>query len=304
MKIALQLLLDGHAVLEMLRWMLSHLKTHKDAITVIILVPGAVWTFWIYRKSKKKESAEWLHKIFTSFYLSNDIYPIRTAIEFESETKLRPVIERMLVDEGAETTKEERKVLCDIDTLLNYFEFILYLEETKQISRTDCEKLFDYWFCLLKKPSLAYLRLYCHRFGYEGICEKVTGEDKCSEVPEYIAFYGSLMKGRGKQESLTIKDALELVGPCQIGGSLCDLGEFPGLIAGKGTVKAELYKVKDRTVFDAIDKYEEFSVADPASSLFVRHVVRLEKPSVDAWVYFYNRPILSGEGDATPRGRE
>ncbi len=140
MKIALQLLLDRHTVLEMLRWMLSHLKTHKDAITVIILVPGAVWTFWIYRKSKKKESAEWLHKIFTSFYLSNDIYPIRTAIEFESETKLRPVIERMLVDEGAETTKEERKVLCDIDTLLNYFEFILYLEETKQISRTDCEK--------------------------------------------------------------------------------------------------------------------------------------------------------------------
>jgi len=272
---------------------LHFLKTYKDAIAVIILVPGAVWTFWIYRKSKKKESAEWLHKIFTSFYLSNDIYPIRTAIEFESETKLRPVIERMLVDEGAETTNEERKVLCDVDTLLNYFEFILYLEETKQISRADCEKLFDYWFSLLNKPSLAYLRLYCHRFGYEGICEKITGQSKCSDVPECIAFYGSLMEDRGKQEELKIKDYLEMLGPCEIRGRLYHFGEYPGLVHGDGRVKAELYKVKDLRVFPRLDSYEEFDVRDLEHSLFVRHVVRLQEPQLDAWVYFYNRPINS-----------
>jgi gamma-glutamylcyclotransferase (GGCT)/AIG2-like uncharacterized protein YtfP len=272
---------------------LEFLNDNKDAIAILILGPAAFWTVWIYRKSKKKESAEWLHKLFTSFYLTEDIYPIRKAIEFESETKLRPIIERMLINEGADTTEEERRVLCDVDTLLNYFEFILYLEETKQISRADCEKLFDYWFSLLTKPSLAYLRLYCHRFGYEGICEKITGESKCSDVPECIAFYGSLMQDRGNQEKLKIKDYLEFVGPCEIRGRLYDLGEYPGLVQGDDRVKAELYKVKDARVFPLLDKYEDFHVRNPQHSLFVRHVVRLVEPQLDAWVYFYNRSIDS-----------
>lgn len=270
---------------------LDFLKDNKDAIAILILGPAALWTVWTYHKSKKKESAEWLHKLFTSFYLSNDVYPIRTAIEFESETKLRPVIERMLINEDLETTEDERRILCDVDSLLNYFEFILYLEEKGQISRADCEKLFAYWFSLLNKPSVGYLRLYCHRFGYEGICEKITGESKCSDVPEFIAFYGSLMGDHGKQEELKIKGCLEAVGPCEIRGRLYDLGEYPGLVQGDGRVKAELYKVKDPAVFSLLDEYEEFDVRGPDRSLFVRHVVRLSEPTRDAWVYFYNRPV-------------
>jgi gamma-glutamylcyclotransferase (GGCT)/AIG2-like uncharacterized protein YtfP len=272
---------------------LDFLNDYKDAITILILGPAAFWTLWIYHKSKKKESAEWLHKLFTSFYLSEDVYPIRTAIEFESETKLRPVIERMLINEHLETTKDEQRILCDVDTLLNYFEFILYLEEKGQISRADCEKLFDYWFSLLNKPSVGYLRLYCHRFGYEGICEKITGESKCSDVPEHIAFYGSLMDDHGKQKELKIKDYLEAIGPCEIRGHLYDLGEYPGLVQGDDRVKAELYKVKDARVFPLLDKYEDFDVRNPQHSLFVRHVVRLVEPQLDAWVYFYNRSIDS-----------
>src|SRR5437762_2290644 len=96
---------------------LDFLNDNKDAIGILILGPAAFWAVWTYHKSKKKESSEWLHKLFTSFYLSNDVYPIRTAIEFESETKLRPVIERMLINEDLETTKDERRILCDVDTL-------------------------------------------------------------------------------------------------------------------------------------------------------------------------------------------
>jgi gamma-glutamylcyclotransferase (GGCT)/AIG2-like uncharacterized protein YtfP len=293
MKVVPHLLLNWHAILEALRWVLRHLNTHKDAITIIVLLPTALWTFWLYRKSKKKESAEWLHTLFTNFYLSKDVDPLRTAIEFDSETKLRPVIERMLIDEDAGANEEERRVLCDIDTLLNYFEFILYLERQKQIKQSDCDKLFSYWFSLLKKPDLAYLRLYCERFGYEEICRTITGRKTCSDVPEYIAFYGSLMKSGGTQEKLKVDDYLENQGPCEIRGRLCDLGEYPDLVKGNDRVKAELYKVKDLRVFPLLDKYEEFDIHNLERSLFVRHVVRLEEPQLDAWVYFYNRSINS-----------
>lgn len=277
---------------------LDFLKTYKDAIAIIALIPAAVWTLLIYRKSKKKESAEWLRKLFNSFYLTPDFYPLRTIIEFDAETTLRPVIERMLIKPDANFAENERRVLCDTDTLLNYFEFILYLESQGQIKESDCEQLFQYWFDLLKKPELGYLRCYCHRFGYEGICQKITGQKRCSELPEYVAFYGTLMKDHGTQSELKIKDRLMFAGPCVISGKLCDLGEYSGLIAGGDPVNAELYKIEDPKVFDVVDKYEEFDRDNPKSSLFVRHVchvVRLDEPPLDAWVYFYNRPVLNAD---------
>jgi gamma-glutamylcyclotransferase (GGCT)/AIG2-like uncharacterized protein YtfP len=288
-------LADLGSIVDALRWVLSHLKAHKDAITVIVLVPGAIWTFWLYRKSKKKESAEWLHKLFTSFYLSKEIDPLRTLLEFDAEAKLRPLIERMLIHEDADATDEERKVLRDIDTLLNYFEFILYLESQGQIERSDCEQLFAHWFSFLKKPDLGYLRLYCHRFGYEGICQKVTGAKTRADAAEYVAFYGSLMMHE-KQEELKITDSLLLIGPCEIPGTLYDLGDYPGLVQSGDRAKGQLYQVRDPAVLSVTDEYEEFNVRMPGKSSFVRHFVRLCSPLVDAWVYFYN-------GDVSGRSR-
>src|SRR5437660_889945 len=138
-------------VWQVLKPVLVFLQTYKDAIAIIALVPAATWTLLIYGRSKKKESAECLRNLFTSFYLTEDFYPIRISIEFDSETKVRPLIERVLVDENVDTTEDEKRGLCDIDTLLNYFEFILHLEKSGQINRADCEAMFGHWFGLLQK---------------------------------------------------------------------------------------------------------------------------------------------------------
>ena len=291
MNATLQLLSDWNAVLNDLRYVIQRLDAHKDAITVIVLVPAACWTLWLYRKSKKKESAKWLQELFTSFYLGKDFYSIRTALEFDSETKVRPIVERVLTDDNVNATKEEQSLLCDLDNLLNYFEFILYLQERKQIKRSDCDALFDYWFGLLKQPENAYLRFYCRHCGYEEICQMIAGGKGCPEAPEYIAFYGSLRQGGGLHETLKIKDKLVLVGPCEIHGDLYDLGEYPGLAPGHSRVRGELFEIKDRTVFKALDDYEEFDPANPHTSLFRRRVVRLAHPAADSWVYYYNGKI-------------
>jgi gamma-glutamylcyclotransferase (GGCT)/AIG2-like uncharacterized protein YtfP len=99
------------------------------------------------------------------------------------------------------------------------------------------------------------------------------------------------MKGEGRQESLIIKGKLEPRGQCQIRGDLYDLGNYPGLVPGDSLVSAELYAVVDQSIFNALDDYEEFSVRDMKGSLFVRRAVRLAKPAVDSWVYFYNRDV-------------
>jgi gamma-glutamylcyclotransferase (GGCT)/AIG2-like uncharacterized protein YtfP len=108
---------------------------------------------------------------------------------------------------------------------------------------------------------------------------------------EFIAFYGSLMRGFGTQAHLQIEDKLELVGACQIFGALYDLGEFPALATGAtNRVRGELYRIKDAGVVAQLDAYEEFNPGNLDGSLFVRRRVRLAEPDVDCWVYFYNHP--------------
>lgn len=261
----------------------------KDVIGVVILVPAAIWTVLIYRKSKRKESAEWLHSLFSSFYLTPEFRNLRMHLEFDYSEKLCPLIERDLIDENAIFSEPEKQLLCDLDTSLNYFEFILHLESEGQLRNEDRQAIFNYWYELLAEPTQPSLRIYLRRFGYEKISDLLQARCEC------VAFYGSLMKDQGPQEKLLITGKLKLVGSCSIPGTLYDLGEYPGLVKGDGVVPGELYEVADKSVFIKLDDYEEFNHTHPDQSLFVRRGVRLSEPKVDCWVYFFCGDVSSAK---------
>jgi gamma-glutamylcyclotransferase (GGCT)/AIG2-like uncharacterized protein YtfP len=118
---------------------------------------------------------------------------------------------------------------------------------------------------------------------------------------ESIAFYGTLMRDQGVQEKLNAAVKLRHLGACSIPGLLYDLGDYPGLKKGDGSVLGELYQILDPSVVPPLDEYEEFNEAESSRSLFLRQRVRLKKPLVDCWVYFFNhsvrgrRPIKHGD---------
>ncbi len=105
---------------------------------------------------------------------------------------------------------------------------------------------------------------------------------------EYVAFYGSLMRGFGRQEELGVAEKIRFVGPCKIRGKLYDLERYPGLTAGDGVVVGELYEVRDPAVFAVTDEFEDYDPERPAESRFTRRRVRLVNPERDAWVYLVN----------------
>jgi gamma-glutamylcyclotransferase (GGCT)/AIG2-like uncharacterized protein YtfP len=82
---------------------------------------------------------------------------------------------------------------------------------------------------------------------------------------------------------------------------LHDLGEYPGLVRGEGTVAGELYEVRDSRAFGLLDEFEGYDPCDVDGSFYVRRAVRLREPEIDAWVYVYNRSVkgapLIREGD-------
>jgi gamma-glutamylcyclotransferase (GGCT)/AIG2-like uncharacterized protein YtfP len=143
------------------------------------------------------------------------------------------------------------------------------------------------------------LRLYLSRFGFERIKSSI-GADNIF----YLALYGSLMQGFDGLIESGAENKIILVGKCKVAGRIFDLGDYPGLVSGDGSVCAELYKVVDDNVIRDLDKFERFDPRDRISSLFVRRCVRCKTSDnrfFDAWVYFYNQdvlghePILSGD---------
>ena len=110
-----------------------------------------------------------------------------------------------------------------------------------------------------------------------------------SEV-HFIAFYGTLMKGGKTPMHPLIANHLLFIGECLIPGKLYDLGDYPALKPGKRRIKGEMYAIKDLQVLVALDKYESTD-DDPEWPGYSRKNIRLIKPRIVAWCYFFNGAV-------------
>lgn len=108
-------------------------------------------------------------------------------------------------------------------------------------------------------------------------------------MSELLAAYGTLMRGERGPSLAGVEDALEFVATCRIRGQLFDAGAYPVMVEGEGEVVGELFRVRDATTWEKLDAYEGTYYTSEQESLFVRRVVRLIEPEIDAWVYFFNR---------------
>jgi len=107
---------------------------------------------------------------------------------------------------------------------------------------------------------------------------------------EFIALYGSLLRGLGAMQEIGVGDRLRFVGPCSIEGQLFDLGPYPGLRRGTGFVIGEIYALLDPEALHVLDRFEGFEPARRRKSLYLRERVPLIEPAAtQAWVYFYNQ---------------
>lgn len=118
--------------------------------------------------------------------------------------------------------------------------------------------------------------------------------------PKLLFVYGSLRRGEPMFDALGLDEALEYVSEGTFRGELYDLGDYPGAVAADGVVRGEVYRIKDVSILEALDRYEEFDPRDPRGSLFVRHLIHVPEAGA-AWTYLYNgsredgRHIPSGQ---------
>ncbi|PYM67236.1 MAG: gamma-glutamylcyclotransferase [Candidatus Rokuibacteriota bacterium] len=90
---------------------------------------------------------------------------------------------------------------------------------------------------------------------------------------------------RGYRLHRVLTTGATFVGEGRVRGRLLDLGAYPGLVDGRGTVRGELYRIAAPEVLPALDREEGYN--------FDRHPATVTLASgrrARAWVYWYRGP--------------
>lgn len=115
--------------------------------------------------------------------------------------------------------------------------------------------------------------------------------DPIAAEPRHVFVYGTLRPALATGEPRLLIEPLQPVGPATVQGLLYDLGDYPGLVAGAGTVHGDLLAIATAGQLAALDAYEE---CGPPAALFCREQAAARRPdgtSLAVWVYRYCRPV-------------
>ena len=100
----------------------------------------------------------------------------------------------------------------------------------------------------------------------------------------YVFVYGTLMKGmiRGKE----MDDGSEFYCQGSAKGYLYDLGDYPGMVPGKGIVNGEVYKGND--MFEFIQRLDWIEGCVKNNRLFDRTIQEIDTENGTLWAYVYH----------------
>ena len=105
-----------------------------------------------------------------------------------------------------------------------------------------------------------------------------------------LFIYGTLMPGLRLEAEM---HGAERLGPARVPGRLVDVGRYPGLLHGEGTVTGEVYRVSDAQLA-RLDEVEEMLPGDrPGSQYWREQVLVLEGALAgqSVWTYVYHQPV-------------
>jgi hypothetical protein len=107
---------------------------------------AAFWAVKVYRNNSRRERARWAEGLYSRFYEKDELKRVRDVLDCEAGT--------------AEVAKLVTVESSDWTDYLNFFEFVAYLQSSKQLSKGDVDALFSYYLgCLKRHPEVvAYVR--------------------------------------------------------------------------------------------------------------------------------------------------
>ncbi len=120
----------------------------------------------------------------------------------------------------------------------------------------------------------------------------------------HLFVYGTLRPCLAGLEQQRLIAGLAVVGPATVPGMLYDLGPYPAVVDGPGTVHGDLLILSDDRQLALLDAYEETSGDDPLYRRELTVATRPDGTTVPAWIYSYRRPLADARVVASGDYRE
>ena len=130
------------------------------AIGLLGFAIGGAITIAVYYKNSQIKRSEWLFSLYEKFFYESRFHEIRQILDWENETELSRLRERLKTKTDIEL--EEKFV-----DFLNFFEFIASLWLLKQLKLKEIKMMFEYYLTLLS--SQQFVTDYAEKWGYEGL---------------------------------------------------------------------------------------------------------------------------------------
>lgn len=120
-------------------------ESAKAIIQVASSIAGIVavfWALWVYRSNSRRERARWAEALYARFYERAELKGVRDKLDCAPGDAA-----------VANLVTEEPAALTDY---LNFFEFVAYLQSSKQLSKANVQALFSYYLeCLRQHKEVA-----------------------------------------------------------------------------------------------------------------------------------------------------
>ncbi len=129
-----------------------------SSIVAALAVLGAAYKYW---QSRKLERVKWMVQLYEKFYEESRFKRIREILDCE-EKGSSAVSDLVNAQEA------------DFTDYLNFFEFIGYLEETKQLKSDDIEALFGFYLNCLEDEQAVRSYIEKPRNGFEYLLRLLT----------------------------------------------------------------------------------------------------------------------------------
>jgi hypothetical protein len=122
----------------------DHAKPFVEVLTFVGTVIGGWWAATTYHRSAGLDRAKWVKELYDKFYEHSELKGVRDLLDGDDPQQICSMV------------AEEGPALTDY---LNFFEFLGYLWESKQIKGEEIRCLFEYYLRNLKrnKAVAAYI---------------------------------------------------------------------------------------------------------------------------------------------------
>jgi len=132
------------------------IRPYLEVIAIVATLVMAFIALLTYDRSVKLDKTKWMKELYEKFYEQPQLKCVREQLDSGDGQKI------------SELVKEESAPFTDY---LNFFEFLAYLEKSKQVSRADTLGLFRYYLQNLQANREVMVYVQNPSNGFEGLRE-------------------------------------------------------------------------------------------------------------------------------------